>query len=164
MNERLKALRKALGLTQKDFSSKLGISTTGYADIEGGRIAVLDRHVMLVCAAFPQVSESWLRDGTGPMFLPQEHASEIMEAIKKMDVPDFVQAVLQKYAALNDADRKVVLRFVQDSVAAMLGVDPSGADPESDVDAEVEAYRQELLAEKMGKTSSASDDSAGGIA
>lgn len=164
MNERVVQLRKALGLSQDEFSSQIGLARSSWSEVENGRRGVQDRHIMLIVAAFPQVSESWLRDGTGPMFLPQEHASEIMEAIKKMDVPDFVQAVLQKYAALNDADRKVVLRFVQDSVAAMLGVDQTDADPETDIDAEVEAYRQELLEEKMEKTSSASGDSAGGIA
>lgn len=68
MNERVSQLRSKLGLTLKDFGGKIGMSAGGLADVERGRNPVQERHIKLILAAFPQVSEEWLRDGTGPMF------------------------------------------------------------------------------------------------
>ena len=69
MNERLKALRKSLNLTQKDFAEKIGIKRNTLAKYETGVISPSTAVVSLICRVF-NVNEDWLRSGQGEMFLP----------------------------------------------------------------------------------------------
>lgn len=68
MNTRIKELRKALGLSQKDFASELGYQQSSLSDIEKSRAIVTDRIIIAVCSKF-HVNEEWLRYGKGEMFI-----------------------------------------------------------------------------------------------
>lgn len=68
MNERIKELRKALGLTQQDFADRLGVKRNTIAQYEIGRNPPIDAVITSICREF-NVSEAWLRDGTGEMFI-----------------------------------------------------------------------------------------------
>ena len=65
---RLKAIRKALGLTQKEFSDKLDMSYGFYIQLERGAKNVTDRTIKLICDQCG-VNEKWLRGGGGRMFV-----------------------------------------------------------------------------------------------
>ncbi len=67
MNERIRALRKALGLTQEKFAEKLHIKRNTLANYEIGRNEPIDAVVTLICEKF-NVNEDWLRSGNGEMF------------------------------------------------------------------------------------------------
>ncbi|MDE7417180.1 MAG: helix-turn-helix domain-containing protein [Lachnospiraceae bacterium] len=67
-NERIKALRKALGLTQQEFADKIGIKRTTIATYESGRNVPIDAVISLICLKF-NVNETWLREGFGDMFM-----------------------------------------------------------------------------------------------
>ena len=67
MEERIKELRKALGLTQQKFADALGIKQNTVAQYEIGRNPPTDTVITLICREFG-VNESWLRDGIGEMF------------------------------------------------------------------------------------------------
>lgn len=77
MINRLKQLRKTLGLNQREFSNKLGISQTSYSMIENGVNSLSNKHIKLICATFP-VSENWIRTGQGNMFLSSPYDKELM--------------------------------------------------------------------------------------
>lgn len=77
MNERIKQLRKHLGLNQSDFASRLGVSQSAVAAWELGTRNPMDAVIQSICREF-NVSERWLRDGEGEMFLPQDDAAELM--------------------------------------------------------------------------------------
>lgn len=68
MNKRLKILRTELDLSQAEFSNKLSIAQSTYAVLESGKTALRDRHIKLICSTF-NVSEEWLREGKGDMFV-----------------------------------------------------------------------------------------------
>ena len=70
INERIRLLRSALGLSQVKFSSIVALSYGYIAGVETGRIAVNNRFIKLVCSSF-RVNESWLRHGEGEMFLEE---------------------------------------------------------------------------------------------
>lgn len=76
MNERLKTLRKSLGLTQAEFAEKLKISRDNVANYEIGRRDPNAAAVSLICTTF-NVSESWLRTGEGEMFIKLSRNDEI---------------------------------------------------------------------------------------
>lgn len=67
MGERVKILRKALGLTQEEFSERLKIKRNTIAKYETGRGDPIDAVVSLLCHEF-NVNELWLRTGEGDMF------------------------------------------------------------------------------------------------
>ena len=70
MNNRMKELRKTLGLTQEKFALALGIKQNTIAQYETGRNKPIDAVVSLICREF-NVNEKWLRNGDGEMFLTQ---------------------------------------------------------------------------------------------
>lgn len=71
MNERIKQLRKELGLTQQQFADKIGIKRTTIATYENGRNSPIDAVISLICREF-NVNETWLRNGSGDMFQNDE--------------------------------------------------------------------------------------------
>lgn len=77
MDERIKELRKRLNLTQQEFADRLSIKRGAVANYEVGRNTPSDSVIALICREF-NVSERWLREGEGEMFLPQDDAAELM--------------------------------------------------------------------------------------
>ena len=49
MNERIKAVRTALGLSQQEFAEKIGIKRGAVANYEVGRNELIDAVVCLIC-------------------------------------------------------------------------------------------------------------------
>lgn len=78
MEARLKAVRKAVGLTQQEFADRLGIKRGAVANYEIGRNAPIDAVISLICREFG-VDEHWLRTGEGEMFAPVDPENQLME-------------------------------------------------------------------------------------
>ena len=76
INQRVKEVRQALGLSQAKFAKALSMSNGYIAGIELGHNRVNDRIIKLICFTF-QVSEPWLKNGDGEMF-----CTEPNEAVK----------------------------------------------------------------------------------
>lgn len=66
MHERIKELRKALGLTQQEFANRVGVKRNTIAQYETGRNPPIDAVVASICREFG-VREEWLRTGEEPM-------------------------------------------------------------------------------------------------
>lgn len=64
MGDQIKALRKALGLTQEEFAKKLAVPRNSIAGYEIGRREPSKAMVALICREFG-VNEIWLRTGEG---------------------------------------------------------------------------------------------------
>lgn len=78
MTERIKALRKTLGLTQQKFADKIGVKQNTVAQYEIGRNPPTDTVVTLICREF-DVNEAWLRTGDGPMFVEKSRDEELAD-------------------------------------------------------------------------------------
>lgn len=80
MNERIKTLRKALGLTLEKFGERLGVGKAALSRIENGSNSVTDQMFKSICREF-NVNENWLRTGEEPMFngFPQTVLDELCE-------------------------------------------------------------------------------------
>lgn len=83
MGERIKQLRKALGLTQKEFGERLGVKPNTIGTYEIGRNDPIDAVISLICREF-DVNEDWLRTGEGGMFAPQSREDEVAAAVRKL--------------------------------------------------------------------------------
>lgn len=80
MNERIKAVRTALGLSQQEFAEKIGIKRGAVANYEVGRNEPIDAVVSLICKTY-NVNEHWLRTGEGEMFIQVSRDQEIMDFV-----------------------------------------------------------------------------------
>lgn len=137
MNERLKELRKTLGLTQQKFADKIGVKRNSLANYETGRNTPIEAIIFSICREF-NVNEEWLRNGTGDMFLPLDRNTDITKLTNQL---------------LNEEKDSFKNRFV--SMLANLTVDEwaflerkakelCGTSDESDIYAEVPDTPEEL--------------------
>jgi transcriptional regulator with XRE-family HTH domain len=67
VNERLKAIRSSLKLSQRGFCKGIYLEQSAYARMEQGKTRVNDRIIELVCTNY-NVSKAYLKDGCGGMF------------------------------------------------------------------------------------------------
>lgn len=146
MKERIIQLREALKLSQADFGKRIGLARSGVSSVENGQRIVQERHIKLILSAFPDVSEEWLRNGVGDMF--KASSSEAERLVKKYSFSEIIRKLLTVYEGLNSSQQEAVLEYAQRFIASL--IDDDG------IEAKVEAYRQELLAEKDTATSSVS--------
>jgi transcriptional regulator with XRE-family HTH domain len=86
INERILEIRKAKGLTQKEFAERIQVSATLIGSIEEKRRVVKDRVIALVSMKF-QANENWIRTGQGKMFdrLQNERLERIIHNFKRLD-------------------------------------------------------------------------------
>ena len=76
MNERIKQLRKELGLTQSQFGSKIGLKGNTITNYESSLRSPSDSVILSICREF-QANEQWLRTGVGDMFIKKSRDQEI---------------------------------------------------------------------------------------
>lgn len=69
--ERVKELRKTLGLTLEKFGSKLGVQKSAISKIEKGENNLTDANVKSICREFG-VDYMWLTTGEGEMFVESD--------------------------------------------------------------------------------------------
>lgn len=80
MQNRIKALRKSLNLTQTDFGSRIGVTGSTITNYESGNRTPGDAVILSICREF-NVSEWWLRTGEGDMFVQRSRNEEIAAVI-----------------------------------------------------------------------------------
>lgn len=94
MGNRIKELRKALGLSQQEFADRIGIKRGAVANYEIDRNAPIDAVISLICREF-NVNEFWLRTGEGEKFRQKSRAQEIADfAASLYENPTSFQAKL----------------------------------------------------------------------
>ena len=89
-NERVKELRKSLGLTQEKFGERVGLKKSAISQIESRVNGVTDQLRLAVFREF-NVNEDWLRTGEGSMFSEPDEDEEITKFLGDIlsDQPDF---------------------------------------------------------------------------
>lgn len=68
LNRRLKELRTHLGLSQKNFADRLGITDSGLSNLESGKRNLTEQMTISICREF-NVNRAWLAEGVGDMFV-----------------------------------------------------------------------------------------------
>lgn len=110
MNERIKELRKSLGLTLEEFGSRIGMGKSAVSKIEKGLNGTTDQTIRSICREF-DVNESWLRNGDGEMF-NQSHASILSRISSDYKLTEREQAVVAAFLELDAADRAAIMRYI----------------------------------------------------
>lgn len=116
IGDRIKELRKALGLTQQEFADKIGIKRNSFANYETGRNTPLDAIIVSICREF-NVSESWLRTGEGEMFIPMSRDDQItdfMGNLLKNENDSFKRRFIAALSRLNESEWEVLEKIALD--------------------------------------------------
>ena len=74
--ERIKEVRKSLGLTLEKFGEKIGVTKVAISNLENGHRNLTEQMTKSICREF-NVSDEWLRTGEGEMFLPVNRKTKI---------------------------------------------------------------------------------------
>lgn len=129
MDERLKKLRKELGLTQQEFADKLGVKRNTIGQYEIGRNVPIDAVIVSICREYG-VSEEWLRNGTGDMFVP-ETVDEVDALVTKYGLSDADRILIEKYINAKSDTRNAIVNFIRDVSAALDNEDLFGDVPDT---------------------------------
>lgn len=87
LNERVKELRKFLGLSGEKFGEKLGVTRVAISNIENGNRSVTSQMFKSICREFG-VNEEWLRTGEGEMFVPVTADDEFAMIVGEIMISD----------------------------------------------------------------------------
>lgn len=136
MNERIKELRKVLGLSGEKFGEPLGVQRNSISQIETGKNNLTEQMLKLICLTY-NVSEQWLRYGIGGMFKkPQDGFWGELKS--RYSLTDFQLMAVKKYAELPVEDKATIDSFIK-SLAE------SGLNLEDTVSEEPQAYEIETV-------------------
>ena len=117
MNERIKEVRKALGLTLEKFGKALGVTKQTMSRIENGVNNVTEQMFLSVCRVY-NVNEDWLRNGTGEMFnKPSDEVGYYAEFLLEQDSVDeplrsLIVDMIKAYVDLDDVSKEIFMRYV----------------------------------------------------
>lgn len=116
MKERIKELRKSLGITQQEFADKLGLKRNTIATYEIGKAVPSDRVVSDLCNKY-NVNEEWLRTGEGEMFVSLNRTQQIAQLtadLFKGEKDSFKERLLLALAKLDEVEWKVLEKIACD--------------------------------------------------
>lgn len=114
LGERIKKVRRALDLTQREFGERISIKQNSVAQIEMGR-NTSDQTIFSICREF-SVSETWLRTGEGEMFLQLSRDEEIaayLGQIMSDDEDSFRRRMISVLCRLNTEEWAMLERMAQ---------------------------------------------------
>ncbi|GHV86971.1 hypothetical protein AGMMS50255_2670 [Spirochaetia bacterium] len=108
ISERIKAVRKALGISQRDFCGGIYLSHSFYSKIETGTRNPNERVNELICNKY-KVNKDWLITGRGDMFSeppPDVELDEIIGIIRELD-PLFRDCIIKQIKLMANLHRKM---------------------------------------------------------
>ena len=119
MKERIKAIRKTLGFTQQELADRLNIQRGSIASYETGRISPSCSTISLICREL-NVSEEWLRNGAGDMFIPVPIDEEIDSFVTNAKKDNgFKKSFLFTLSKLDEGEWDFVKKFMESVLEEM---------------------------------------------
>lgn len=107
--ERVKAIRKELGLTLEKFGEKVGVGKTAISRIENGSNGLTEQMAKSICREF-DVDYFWLTEGKGEMFI--EKTDEIIDQVAdEYKLSDIDKAIVKAYVETNDEGREYIRNY-----------------------------------------------------
>lgn len=120
MNERIRELRKSLGLSGEKFGEKLGVKKNSVSQWENGKNNITEQIMKSICREF-NVNEEWLRYGVGDMFNnPDDIVAECVGELLTYQndiVYDAIKSILATYKTLDDSSKEVIRDFTSSVIS-----------------------------------------------
>lgn len=114
MCDRFGQIRNALGMRQAEFSKSLSISQGHVSDIENHRKNVSGRIIEILCLKF-NVSEEWIKTGSGDMFAPLSRDEEIAAFVGKAlsdETDTFKKRLIAALSQLDEPEWELLEKMV----------------------------------------------------
>ena len=146
--ERFKAIRETLGLTQRQMAERLSFKPTSISGIETGGKNVSPRALALLETEF-HVNPRWIEFGEEPQFLPESAEGSIDKLVKEQELTEEERAVLLAFVRQDKDTRATILKFVK-AMAQSLSAAETPAQPQTPAPSAPEMTRQEFH-EKLDK-------------
>lgn len=108
--EKIKEIRKHLGLTMEKFGERLGVGKTAISNIENNNRNLTDQMTISICREF-NVNEDWLRTGEGEMFKPLSRSETIAKfagELMKDEDDSFCRQLVEALAQLDEKEWEVL--------------------------------------------------------
>ena len=119
MKDRIRQLRKELGLNQTEFGERIGVKQTTIAGYETGAKNPMESVVVSIFREF-NVNEKWLRNGTGEMFVEAKENSIVAKATMLLGEKDpLFEAFIDTYSKLTPKNREILQQFMSDLSRAL---------------------------------------------
>lgn len=141
MNDRIKELRRALGLNQTKFGARIGIKQGTVAGYENGTRVPLDTVIVSICREF-NVNETWLRTGEGEMFRPvdrREEMARFWEEVSGAPLDDIRVRLVDVLSRLTREDWDFIERRARELVAEVRAENGDVSDSDTKTAAPAEA-------------------------
>jgi len=108
VGQRIIEIRKAIGLTQKEFAKDIKISQTHISALELNTRVIHERIIKMICFTYG-VNENWLKTGKGEMFEKGRDykLEEVIANFKKLDehLQDYVLKQIRLALEYQDAKK-----------------------------------------------------------
>jgi transcriptional regulator with XRE-family HTH domain len=92
--DRIRLVRKTLGLNQGEFARRIGLTQNALSMIELEKVVLTEKNIKLICATFG-IDENWLRTGNGEMFGSMSpYEKELLAVFGKL-TPDTQEFILE---------------------------------------------------------------------
>ena len=121
VNDRVKEIRKAVGLTMEKFGERIGIAKSTISNIENGNSNVSEHMLKSICREFGY-REEWLRDGIEPKQPPKLEEDELAEYIEDLlstENPAYtlIKSILKTSCKLDDKSKQVINETIDGLIA-----------------------------------------------
>ena len=119
--ERIKAVRKSLGLTLEKFGEKIGVTKVAISNLENGHRNLTEQMTKSICREF-NVSDEWLRTGEGEMFLPVNRRTKIEKLVCQLlseESDSFKNRFISVLADLTENEWE----FLEEKAMQLCGID-----------------------------------------
>lgn len=110
INQRIKEVRKAAGLTLEKFGQRIGITATSCSLLEKGKNNPSNQTILAICREFG-VSEMWLRTGEGKPYPERgrlEELSYMAGRFLSSEPTEFQQRFAMMMYGLSDEEWKLL--------------------------------------------------------
>ena len=110
-SERLRQLRKDLGMSQEEFGRRIGVSNTAISKLEKNERNLTEQTAKSICREV-RVNYFWLTEGKGDMFsgTPESVVDEIAE---DYNLDDIDKKIIEKYLELSADQRQVLKEYLK---------------------------------------------------
>ena len=160
IGERIGKLIETLGIKKVRFAERLKIDQSYVTQLTSGKRNPSERTISDICREF-NVREEWLRNGTGEMFLDFTE-DDFSKAASTLSNDIFVRSLIIEYWKLDEDSKKLFQDFIHKLSNNMKKQAEKQSKLKTDIDAEVQKYREELeLEARQAEKSSAYGDTEG---
>lgn len=126
VNERIRELRNAVGMSQTEFGKKIDAAQNYLSNMEKGYRDVTEKIIKLILLQTwngKKVNEDWLRDGDGEMFEELTDKEKLMKytgmLLRGEDsvIVSAIQALIITYEQLDDSSKatleKIAMQYIE---------------------------------------------------